>query len=76
VRAAGVVEAGELVEEGLEAGQGGGLGWLGAEPFLEGLLEPLDLALGLGVVRLAVLLAGAEVVQLGLQGVARRSGCR
>jgi hypothetical protein len=33
-------------------------GWagLGAEPVLHRLLEPLDLALGLGVVRLAVLL--------------------
>ena len=56
VRPGGVVEAGELVEEGLQAGQVSGLGGLGAEPFLEGLLEPFDLALGLGVVGLAVLL--------------------
>lgn len=30
----------EDIQEGLELGHGGGLGGLGAEPFLDGLLEP------------------------------------
>jgi hypothetical protein len=42
-----VVDGGELIELGLEPGEGGG-GRLPGQPFLEGLLEPLDLALGLG----------------------------
>jgi len=37
----------EGVEQGLELGEVGGLGILGGRPFLEGLLEPLGLALGL-----------------------------
>ena len=52
VRAAGVVVAGELAELGLELAEGAG-GGLGAQPFLQGLLESLDFALGLGMVRLA-----------------------
>ena len=56
VGSAGVVDLGELIEQGLQLGEGGGLSGLGAEPLLEGLLEPLDFALGLGMVRLAVLL--------------------
>jgi hypothetical protein len=44
-----VVDAGEGVEEGLQLGEGGGLGVLGGEPVLEGLLEPFGLALGLGM---------------------------
>ena len=59
-----------LVEEGLELGEGGGLEGLGAEPLLQGLLEPLDFALGLRVVRLAVLLPDAQAAQFGLEGVA------
>ena len=47
VRPLGVVDGGEGVQEGLELGEGGGLGRLGGEPGLEGLPEPLDLALGL-----------------------------
>ena len=43
-----VVYAGELIDLGLEPGEGGG-GRLPGQPFLEGLLEPLDLALGLGL---------------------------
>jgi hypothetical protein len=70
VRAAVVVLAGERVELGLELGEVRGLGWLGAEPFLECLLESLDLALGLGVVRLPVLLSYAKAAQLVLEGVA------
>jgi hypothetical protein len=42
----------------------------GGQPFLQGLLEPLDLALGLGVVRAAVLLGDAQGAQFVLQAVA------
>ena len=69
VRPAGVVEGGELVELGLEFGHGGG-GFLGAEPFLQGLLEPLHFALGLRVAGPAVLLGDAQQAQLVLQAVA------
>ena len=55
---------------GLELGQRGGLRVLGGEPVLEGLLEPLGFSLGLGVVRLAVLLGDAQAPQLGFQAVA------
>ena len=48
VRPLVVVDAGEEIEQVLQASEGSGLGGLGAEPFLQGLLEPLDLALGLG----------------------------
>jgi len=48
VRALVVVVAGEGVEEGLELGEVGGLGALGGEPLLEGLLESFDFALSLG----------------------------
>jgi hypothetical protein len=37
-----VVVAGEGVQEGLELGEGGGLGLLDAEPFFESLLESFD----------------------------------
>ena len=70
VRPPGVVDAGEGVEQGLELGEGGGLAGLGAEPVLQGLLEPLGRALGLGVVRLAVLLGDAEAAQFVFQAVA------
>jgi hypothetical protein len=70
VRPLGVVDAGEGVQELLEFGEGGGLGRLGGQPFLQGLPEPLDLALGLGVVRAAVLLIDAEAAQLVLEAVA------
>jgi hypothetical protein len=70
VRAPGVVDAGEGVEQVLELGEGDGLAGLGAEPVLHGLLEAFDLALGLGVVRLAVLLLDAQAAKLVLQGVA------
>ena len=64
-----VVDLGEGVEQGLQLGEGSGLSGLGAEPLLEGLLEPLDLALGLGMVRLAVLLRDVELAELVLEVV-------
>ena len=70
MRALGAGDAGEGVQQGLELGEGGGLGRLGVEPVLHGLLEALRFALGLGVVRLAVLLGDPEAAQLVLQGVA------
>jgi hypothetical protein len=48
VRPVLVVGGGEGVEEGLELGERAGLGVLGGEPVLEGLLESFDFALGLG----------------------------
>jgi hypothetical protein len=65
-----VGDGGELVEQGLQLGEGGGLDGLGGEPLGEGLLEALHLAAGGGVVRAGVLLRHAKVAQLGLQGVA------
>ena len=56
VGSAVVVFVDELVEQCLELVDRGGLGRLGAEPLLEGLLEPFDFALGGGVVGSAVLL--------------------
>jgi hypothetical protein len=70
VRPLAVVDHGEPVEEYLELGEGGGLGVLGGEPVLEGLLEPLDFALGLGVVRLAVFLGDAQSAQFVFEAVA------
>jgi len=60
VRTPLVVLDGEGVQQGLELDDGGGLGRLGAEPFFHGLLEPFDLALGLGVPGPPVLLVHAE----------------
>ena len=54
VRPVLVVVAGEDVEQGLKAGEVGGLRGLGGQPLLQGLPEPLDFALGLRVVRAAV----------------------
>ena len=42
VRPLVVIGAGEGVQENLQLGDGGGLGVLGAEPFLGGLLKPFD----------------------------------
>jgi hypothetical protein len=67
---AGVVVAGELVEQDLELGEVFGLAGLGGQPFVQGLPEPLDLALGLRVAWAAVLLPDAEAAQLVLQAVA------
>jgi hypothetical protein len=51
-----VVDGHELVQQLLELDQAGGLVGLSGEPLLEGLLEPLDLAAGGGLVRAAVFL--------------------
>jgi hypothetical protein len=49
MRPVGVVVAGEAVELRLQLGHGRRLGLLG-EPALEGLMEALDLAAGLGMI--------------------------
>jgi hypothetical protein len=67
VRPSLVVLLGEGVQQGLEAGDGGGLVGLGAQPFLHGLLEAFDLALGLGVPGAAILLVHTQSAELGLQ---------
>lgn len=43
-------------------------GWVG-QPFLQGLVEPFNLALGLGAVSGAVLLGDAQGVELVFEGV-------
>jgi hypothetical protein len=53
---------------GLELGEGGGLGVLGAEPVLEDLLEPFGFALSLGWA--CRFLGDAEAAQFVLEGVA------
>jgi hypothetical protein len=53
----------------LQVAEGRRLVRLGAEPVLHRLLEPLDFPLGLGVVRLAVLLLDPGAAQLVLEGV-------
>jgi hypothetical protein len=55
VRPLVVVGRGELVEQGLQVGDGGGLVGLGAQPVLRRLGEPLHLAAGRGVVNTIVL---------------------
>ena len=70
-----VVVGGKGAGLGLEPGEGGGWG-LGGQPFLQGLLEPLDLALGLGVVRPAVLLPGSQPPQFVLEAVAAAAAAR
>lgn len=67
VGSAVVVFVDELLQELLQIGEGGWLVGLCSELFLECLLEPLHLALGLGVVGSAVLLGDPEVVQVGFQ---------
>jgi len=69
-----VICTGEGIQEGLQLAEGGGLGVLGAEPFLGGLLEALDLALGLWVIRLAVLLPDAQAAQLEAVAAALAAG--
>ncbi len=63
VRAAGVVD-GERAGQGLQLGESRGLGLLCRQPSFEGLLEPLDFALGLRLTGLAVLLDHAEAAHL------------
>jgi hypothetical protein len=55
VDALSVVDDAECVEEGLEVGDGG-RPWSGGQPAFEGLVKPLDFALGLGVAGVAVFL--------------------
>jgi hypothetical protein len=75
VRAALVVGGDEGCQLGLELGDGGGRR-LPGQPFLEGLLESFDFALGLGMARLAVLLPDPEAAQFGLQAVAAALAAR
>jgi hypothetical protein len=53
-----VVDVCEGVQLVLQFGHGGG-GWLGGEPAFQRLVEALDLALGLGMAGMAVLLRDA-----------------
>ena len=69
MRPLSVVDPGEGVQLGLQAGEGGG-GWLLEQPVLQGLLESFDLALGLRVTGPPVLLGDAQVAQLVLEPVA------
>ena len=70
VRAVVVVVVDEGVEQGLQLGDGGRLGGLGAQPLLHGLLESFDLAAGGGVVGAGVLLDDVQAAQLVLEAVA------
>jgi hypothetical protein len=63
-----VVLVDERVGQGLQLGDGAGLDGLSAEPLLQGLLEPFDLAAGRGVVGSGVLLHDAQAAELDLQG--------
>jgi hypothetical protein len=75
VRADGVVVAGEGVELVLQGGDVAG-GGLAGEPFLQGLVEALDLAAGLRVVGAGVPEADVQGGQLDLQGdPAAAAGC-
>jgi hypothetical protein len=73
VRAVLVVVLAEGVELVLQAGQGGG-GRLPVQPAFLGLVEPLDLALGLRVKRSAVLLRDGEGCEQVLEGVPPAAG--
>jgi hypothetical protein len=61
-----VVELDEVVQQDLQLGEGAGLVGLGPQPLLQGLLEALDLALGLRVVGVAVLLRDGGLLQVRL----------
>ena len=63
-----VVLVTELVEQGLEFSDRGGLDGLAPQPVLQCLLEAFDLAAGRGVVRSGVLLGDVEPVEGFLQG--------
>ena len=65
----------EAVELGLQLVQGGG-GGLSGEPALQGLVETLDLALGLRMAGMAVLLADAQVGEQVLEAVAAAGEAR
>lgn len=68
-----VVELLERVELVLEVGEGVG-GRLGAEPAFEGLVESFDLALGLWVAGMAVLLGDREVGEQVFEAVTSAAG--
>ena len=70
-----VVGEAEGVELGLQLGEVGRRR-LPPEPALEGLVEALDLALGLGMARRPVLLADAEVGEQVLEAVAAAGEAR
>ena len=59
----------KLVELGLQVVQGGG-GGLSGEPALQGLVEAFDLALGLRMAGMAVLLGDAQVGEQVFEAVA------
>jgi hypothetical protein len=63
-----VVKVAEAVKLGLEVGQGGG-GGLSGQPAFLGLVESFDLALGLRVVRRAILLGDVQGGQEVFEGV-------
>jgi hypothetical protein len=65
-----VVLVGEAVEEGLEFGDGVWLGGLGAEPFLQGLLEAFGLSAGGRMVGPGVLLDDVQASEFCFEGVA------
>jgi hypothetical protein len=69
-RAAQVAAAGLAAGQCLQLGDGVGLAGLGCEPLLQGLLKSFGFALGLQVVRLAVLLPDAQAAQLVLETLA------
>lgn len=73
VRAAVVVFLDELIQQRLQVLDGGWLMLLGLEPVLHRLLEPFDLALGLGVRGGAVLLHDVAGAQFRFEGVAASS---
>ena len=60
--ALGVVDDGEVVEQGLHGGHGGGSG-SASQPALEGLVEAFNFALGLGMSGVAVFLGDAKAGQ-------------
>ena len=64
-----VVLVDEVVDLGLEFGDGGGAG-LAGEPFLEGLVEAFNFSAGGGVVGGGVDLCDAVAVQFGFKAVA------
>jgi hypothetical protein len=64
-----VVDASEGVQLGLQLGEGDG-GWLGGEPALQSLLEAFDLALGLRMAGMAVLLGDAQAGEQVFKAVA------
>jgi hypothetical protein len=65
VRSAVVVGVDEGVDQALQLGDGVRLEGLGAEPFLQDLLEAFDFAAGGGVVRAGVLLLDVEAGEFG-----------